>query len=157
MPPTPWATKDCTTSICSLRSSSRRGPFHTTSMSSSRAAFTAPACTLFQNSCVVPLGTTAMTRRGGASTVALLFLHPVSGTEKARKPAIPSRPARTASLMHGHPVGQLVVVHAKEDGVLRLVKPSHVAPGGLDDPARPAHGGHGLDQAGAIAAGHRAE
>src|SRR5688572_29710875 len=36
------------------------------STSSSRAAFTAPACTLFQNSCVVPLGMTAILSRPGA-------------------------------------------------------------------------------------------
>ena len=36
------------------------GPFQTISTPSSRDAFTAPACTLFQNSWVVPFGMTAI-------------------------------------------------------------------------------------------------
>src|SRR5262245_39584282 len=60
MPETPWATKLWTTSIWPLRSSSLSGPFHTISTPISREALTAPAWTAFQNSCVVPLGITAI-------------------------------------------------------------------------------------------------
>jgi hypothetical protein len=62
MPETPCATKLWTTSICCLRSSSLSGPFHTISTPISFDALTAPAWTAFQNSCVVPLGTTAILR-----------------------------------------------------------------------------------------------
>ena len=60
MPATPCAVKLCTRSTCDFRSSSLSGPFQMISTFSSLAAFAAPACTAFQNSCVVPLGTTAM-------------------------------------------------------------------------------------------------
>ena len=56
----PPARNVSTTLICSSRSSSRTGPFQMTSAPSSRAAFSAPACTDFQYSWVVPLGMTAI-------------------------------------------------------------------------------------------------
>ena len=67
--------KFSTTSIWSSRSSSCSGPFQMIFTPSSCAAFSAPACTDFQNSCVVPLGMTAM-----ASVV--FFLQPVAGAER---------------------------------------------------------------------------
>ena len=60
IPLTPWAVNCWTRSICCFRSSSLSGPFQMTSTSSSLDAFTAPACTAFQNSWVVPLGMTAI-------------------------------------------------------------------------------------------------
>src|SRR4051812_37247894 len=71
MPDTPCAVKLCTKSTCDFRSSSLSGPFHTTSTFSSRAALIAPACTAFQNSCVVPLGTTAMRSCAGFAPASL--------------------------------------------------------------------------------------
>src|SRR5688572_10223019 len=62
IPSTPRTTKSSTTWICAVRSSSLSGPFQITSTASARAARSAPACTDFQNSCVVPLGITAMRR-----------------------------------------------------------------------------------------------
>ena len=53
-------TKSSTTLICSSRSSSRSGPFQMMSTLSSFPALIAPAWTDFQNSCVVPLGMTAI-------------------------------------------------------------------------------------------------
>ena len=65
MPCTPWLMKPSTTWICCSRSSSRSGPFQmilTVSpfAVSSCAACIAPAWMVFQNSCVVPFGMTAM-------------------------------------------------------------------------------------------------
>src|SRR4051794_36684258 len=60
MPLTPRAVKSSTTLICSSRSSSLSGPFQMISQPVSWLAFTAPAWMVFQNSCVVPLGMTAM-------------------------------------------------------------------------------------------------
>ena len=59
----PWLRNPSTTCTCCSRSSSRSGPFQvrvtfTPLASNSCAAFTAPAWMAFQNSCVVPLGTT---------------------------------------------------------------------------------------------------
>ncbi len=59
MPATPCATMLSTMSIWDLRSSSLSGPFQRMVTPSSCAALAAPAWTLFQNSCVVPLGMTA--------------------------------------------------------------------------------------------------
>ena len=73
MPDTPCAVKLCTKSTCDLRSSSLSGPFQITSTLTSRAAFSAPAWTAFQNSCVVPLGMTATRSFAGASVAAPLL------------------------------------------------------------------------------------
>src|SRR6478735_11571273 len=70
MPDTPCAVKLCTRSTWDLRSSSLSGPFQITSTLTSRAAFSAPAWTAFQNSCVVPLGMTATRSLAGASALA---------------------------------------------------------------------------------------
>ena len=65
MPLTRWPTKFSTTWICCSRSSSLSGPFQMTctlvpAAFSSSSAFLAPAWMDFQNSCVVPLGMTAI-------------------------------------------------------------------------------------------------
>src|SRR5215471_3452054 len=61
MPSTPAVIKFCTRSICAFRSSSICGAFHWIStFPNSLAAFSAPACTDFQNSCVAALGMTAI-------------------------------------------------------------------------------------------------
>ncbi|MCK7478626.1 MAG: hypothetical protein M0C28_15530 [Candidatus Moduliflexus flocculans] len=54
--------KSSTTVICWARSSSFWGPFQMISTPASRAARAAPAWMDFQNSCVVPLGMTAICR-----------------------------------------------------------------------------------------------
>ena len=60
MPSTFLTMKSCMTLIWPSRSSSSNGPFQRISMlPSSFAAFSAPAWTDFQNSCVVPFGITA--------------------------------------------------------------------------------------------------
>ena len=53
--------KSCTRLICISRSLSVIGPFQMISTSASLAPAAAPACTAFQNSCDVALGTTAST------------------------------------------------------------------------------------------------
>ena len=63
MPPTRRATAFSTSATCESRSSSRSGPRHVMSTSSSCAARRAPACTLCQNACDVPLGMTAIVSR----------------------------------------------------------------------------------------------
>src|SRR5438034_2414424 len=67
MPWTPWLKNPSTTWTCCSRSSSRSGPFQMIvtgcpCADSSREAWTAPAWMLLQNSCVVPLGITAIVR-----------------------------------------------------------------------------------------------
>jgi hypothetical protein len=89
MPATFCAVNDCTRSIWFLRSSSRSGPFQTMSTSSSRDAFTAPACTLFQNSCVVPFRITAMRIRffsGSGEPSSAFFVQPSANDETSRSP-----------------------------------------------------------------------
>ena len=60
IPDTFVLTNSSTRRICASRSSSFSGPCHLISTPNSFAAFSAPACTDFQNACVVPLGMTAM-------------------------------------------------------------------------------------------------
>ncbi len=88
------------------------GPFQTISTLSSLAAFAAPAWTAFQNSCVVPLGTTAMRsffsepapeELAPAAPVLSLFLQaPAKGSTPSKlKPWMRSRRSTAAMLAHG--------------------------------------------------------
>ena len=60
IPDTPVLSMSSTTAICEAESSSLSGPFQMISQPISCAALLAPAWIDFQNSCVVPLGMTAM-------------------------------------------------------------------------------------------------
>ena len=88
MPEAPRPTAFSISATCASRSSSRSGPRHAMSTSSSEAAFSAPACMLCQNACDVPFGITAIDSRPGVRC----------RPSRRRRPGPQSRPAtRNAS------------------------------------------------------------
>ena len=120
------------------------GPFQTMSTSSSFAAFTAPACTLFQNSCVVPFGMTAMRTRGGRSAARRLALAARRSRgerqDKSEGQGEGQRERRGPNgKAHFHPLSirQLIVVHPLEDGVLRVVVARDAPAGPVGSTTRP--------------------